>query len=152
MNSNIEKDDRLDLEGILFESDGSFIPFTANHGNVDGEIAEYRNIYMEAERNYFEKLLSVPHIKETFKKLVIDNDSNDDLFQFAFSLQEAIENGNLETPEELKNMESMSSADRDNYHMKKLEEAEALMCIAFAAIRDKALVIQYLENERVSQL
>ena len=59
---NMEK--RVDLEGVLYNEDGSFKPFTDAWGNVNGEISVARNTYMEAERAYFEQLLVIDNLYE----------------------------------------------------------------------------------------
>ena len=46
----------------------------------------------------------------------------------------------VETLEELEQMKNMSPEERDSFHMRKLEHAEGLMCLYFAAARDKALI------------
>ena len=43
-------DGRFNLDGILYDIDGSFMPMGSNHGNVSGVLADLRNTYMEAER------------------------------------------------------------------------------------------------------
>ncbi len=131
-------EDKVDLEGFMYEEDGSFKPLTASHGNINGSLAHLRNTYMEAERNYFEELLSRDKVRETFFQY-IDCDS-DVLFDEAMKIQERLETGQLETVEELEKMRMMGSEERDNFHMQKLENAEGLMCLLLAATRDKVLV------------
>ncbi|MBE6150830.1 MAG: hypothetical protein E7162_03305 [Firmicutes bacterium] len=131
-------EDRVDLEGFMYEEDGSFKPLTASSGNIDGALAHLRNTYMEAERNYFEKLLSRDKVREAFFQY-IDCDS-DVLFDEAMKIQERLETGQLETVEELEKMKMMNAEERDNFHMQKLENAEGLMCLFLAATRDKVLV------------
>lgn len=142
--------ERVDLEGFMYEEDGSFKPLTASHGNVDGSLAHLRNTYMEAERNYFERLLSRDKVRDAFLQY-IDCDS-DVLFDEAMKIQERIETGQLETREELENMRMMHPEERDSFHMQKLENAEGLMCLLLAATRDKVLVkelsLTYSSRER----
>lgn len=131
-------DDRVNLEGIMYNSDGSFKPLTASYGNIDGNLANLRDTYMEAERKYFEELLSRDSVKEYFLRC-IDYDS-DALFHEAMKIQERLETGQLETKEELESMKFMSPEQRDFFHMQKLENAEGTMCIFLAATRDKTLI------------
>jgi hypothetical protein len=55
-------------------------------------------------------------------------------------IQTLLETGELETLEELEQMNDMTPEERDVFHMKKLEHAEGLMCLYFAAARDKVLM------------
>lgn len=135
---------RYNLEGIMYNEDGSFKPLTASYGNTSGELAHYRNTYMEAEREYFEQLLSVESIRDEFSKFM--NCGSYALLDEAIKLQTMLEYGNLETLEELEKMKSMTPEERDNFHMKKLEHAEGLMCLYFAAARDKALILELVKT------
>ena len=122
----------------MYYEDGSFKPLTASYGNISGDVETYRNTYMEAEREYFIKLLEDPEIREEFESY--ENYTSDELFYYAMDIQRKLEYGELETPEEIKLMASMPLEEADKYHMRKLEQAEGMMCLLFAAARDKALI------------
>ena len=134
-----ENNKRVDLTGILYDEKGEFIPQTASHGNVNGDLAYLRNTYMEAEREYFETLLAIPEIREKFMEYL--DCSSDYLFAEATRIQDKLENGELETKEDIERMKSMSSEEKDLYHLKRLEYAEGLMCLLFAAARDKVFIL-----------
>lgn len=129
---------RMDLEGTFYNADGSFKPQTASHGNISGSLAHLRNTYMQAERDYFEHLLAIDEVRDEFFQYM--NYDSDALFEAAIKIQEKIETGQLETSKELEKMKSMQQEERDNFHMQKLEQAEGLMCLLYAATRDKALI------------
>ncbi len=129
---------RYDLTDIMYNEDGSFKPLTASQGNISGELAHYRNTYMESEREYFEQLLAVESIRDEFSKYM--NCGSYALLDEAIKIQTLLETGNLETLEELEQMKNMSPEERDSFHMRKLEHAEGLVCLYFAAARDKALI------------
>ena len=135
---------KVNLDGVLYHGDGTFKPLTDNYGNTDGKLSHLRNTYMESEKEYFEQLLSNKSILNTFKELL--NHSTDYLFAYAIKLQEKLEYGTLETPEEKEKMESMSPEERDNFHMKKLEETEGLICLLFAATRDKVKILELVRD------
>ncbi len=132
MNNKDEK--RVNLEGVLY-SGNEFMPLTGGKGNTNGELAHLRNTYMEAERDYFEYLLTDEILRDSFLEL-IERDS-EDLFKRATELQEQLETGELESAEEREMMEQMTPEERDAFHMQKLEQAEGLMCLLFAAARDR---------------
>lgn len=134
----MNESDRYDLEGIMYNEDGTFKPLTESYGNTSGELAHYRNTYMEAEREYFEQLLSVESIRNEFIKFT--NCGSYALFDEAIRLQTLLETGELETLEELEQMNDMTPEERDAFHMKKLEHAEGLICLYLAAARDKVLM------------
>ena len=144
---------KVNLEGIFYNEDGTFIPQTDNHGNIDGELAYLRNTYMESEKKYFEHLLTIDSIRKRFFEC-FDKDSNALLIQ-AKKIQEQLEIGNVETKEELEQMKLMTPEELDKFHMYKLECAEGLMCLLFAAARDKVrileLVKEYDEENSVSR-
>jgi len=135
---------RVNLDGIMYNEDGTFKPLTASHGNISGELAHLRNTYMEAERDYFEHLLAIESIRNQFLELV--DEHADNLFDRAIKIQEQLEYGNLETNEEKTAMQSMSKEAREAYHMEKLARAEGLMCLLFAAARDKALILELVRT------
>ena len=140
----------IDLTGIMYNQDGTFIPRTGNTGNIDGELAHLRDTYMEAEREYFEYLLANPGLREEFIKLL--NKHPDNLFETAMELQEKLETGDLETYEERIYMQSLDSEARDKYHMQKLEKVEGMLCLLLAAARDKARILElvYTKEEASS--
>ena len=115
------------LDDIMYNEDGTFRPFLGHHGNISGEIADYRNTYMEAEKDFFSALLSDEQIRNYIRDL-LENGSTDDLFYQATVIQEALENGRLESPEEQNQMnEIMSPEEREQFHLNKLIYAEGLM-------------------------
>lgn len=130
--------EKVNLEGIMYNKDGTFKPLTDSEGNTSGLLAHLRNTYMEAERNYFEHLLSIDTVRDRFLQYAECN--SDVLFEAATNLQEQIEFGELETPEEKERMKLMKSEEREAFHMQKLEKAEGLMCLLLAATRDKILI------------
>lgn len=132
------------IEGMMYNSDGSFKPLTGNEGNTSGELAHLRNTYMESEKAYFGYLLSDKNMYMEFVRLI--NEPSESLLQCAMMLQEKLEYGNLETEEEKKAMQSMSPQEREKYHMRKLEKAEGMMCLLFAAARDKAKVLELVRT------
>lgn len=135
---------KVNLEGIMYNEDGTFKPLTASHGNVDGELAHLRNTYMEAEREYFEHLLAIESIRNEFIGY-IDYDSYI-LLETAVQIQDRLESGRLETLEDLEKMKSMSPEERDYYHMHKLESAEGMMCLLLAAARDKTKILELIKT------
>ncbi len=132
------------LDGIMYHSDGTFRPFLGHHGNISLDIAEHRNIYMEAEKNYFAYLLSNKKIRDYLMELLRGNSASE-MFDEAISIQEKLETGDLESEQEKLQMKSMSPQERDEYHMQKLIYAEGLMCLLFAAVRDKALILDEIQ-------
>ena len=141
MNENSKKNI---LDTIMYNYDGTFRPFVGHHGNISIDIADHRNTYMEAERDYFALLLSNKEIREYLRDLLY-NYSADEMFDEAVSIQDRLESGNLESEEEKLQMKSMSPQERDEYHMQKLIYAEGLMCLLFAAVRDKALILDEIQ-------
>ena len=128
-------ENRENLDGIMYDSEGNFIPITASHGNMDGSLAHLRNTYMESEKLYFEQLLTDPAISREFRRLI--NERSDDLFECAMEIQKRLEYGELETQEEKVRMQTMTPEERDAYHMQKLSKAEGLMCLLYAAAKDR---------------
>ncbi len=138
---------KIDLTGNLYNADGTFRPLTANHGNMNGYLANFRNTYMEAERSYFEHILTIENIAERFLNL-LDKDT-DTLFDYALKIQEQIETGSLGTEEEKRAMEKMSPAAREKKYMQLLEWAEGIMCLCLAAAKDKVRVEELIKIENV---
>lgn len=123
------------IERNWYTKEGNFIPLTGRHGNTNSKLSYLRNTFMEAERNYFEYLLSIERIRNKFITLL--DEHSDDLFDYAVMLQDRLEYGELETEKDKKLMQSMTPMERDDYHMKNLEYTEGLLCLLFAAARDK---------------
>lgn len=133
------------LDSQFYTEDGEFKPVVASHGNISGEFAYVRNAYMEAERDYFTALLSNKSIRDQFTSYAYSDNYNPDfLFEAAMKLQENLENDNLHTKEELDAMKDMTPEERDRFHIDKLSETEGLIALLLGAIRDKALVLDYL--------
>ena len=128
------------LENSFYDENGSFRPLTANHGNISGDLAHLRDTYMESEREYFIALLSNPDIYNAFMDYA-QHDSYD-LFETAMTLQERLENGLLESVEEQEKMKQMTPEERDSFHMKRLEQTEGLLCLLYAAAKDKAKILE----------
>ena len=135
-------DYKEDYASDMYYEDGEFKPLTASHGNINGKLAHLRNTYMTAEREYFEELLKDDKLYEKFETYL--NYSADELFDCATTLHEKLEYGEIETPEELEQMKKMTPEERDEYHLRNLEAAEGLMCLLYAAARDKALILEYV--------
>ena len=74
------------------------------------------------------------------------NYDNDKLYEIAMEIQEKLETGDLETNEEKEQMKLMTPQERDSFHMKKLIEAEGMMCLLLAAIRDKVKVLELVKE------
>lgn len=150
MNDNNKK---INLDNIMYNEDGSFRPFLGHHGNISGEIADYRNTYMEAEREYFSQLLAYEEVRNYIAELLYNN-SPDEIFEEAMSIQEKLESGNLESTQEKIQMKSMSPEEREQYHLRKLEYAEGIMCLLYASIRDKALILDEVQcwEDRFSKM
>lgn len=129
----------------MYNNDGTFKPLTANYGNVNGELANLRNTYMESEREYFEKLLEDEGILNYFVG-ISENFNGEILIKEAMKIQEKLETGNLETQEELTLMQQMNPNERETFHLKKLEKAEGIMCILFAAARDKVKILELVQK------
>ena len=143
----------IDLDGIMYNEDGSFKPFLWHHFNLNGEIAYHRNTYMEAEKEYFSQLLVDEKVRNYLINLLYNN-KPDDLYEEAMKIQEKLENGNLESLQEKMQMLSMTPEEREQYHYEKLEYAEGIMCLLFAAIRDKGKILNELQclEERFSKV
>ncbi len=135
----MEKNERrLNLEGIMYDREGRFIPRNSNHGIISEDLANLRDTYMEAEREYFECLLANERLYEKFV-ILLEKDS-EELFKMAMRLQEELETGELESAKDKEKMSRMTFETADKYHMKKLEETEALICLLLAAAADKAKI------------
>ena len=133
-----------DYTSTFYNENGSFKPLTGENGNVDGDLAYLRNTYMEAEKEYFLQLLKDPVMLGIL--LDISKLNSDEIFRMACDLRDKLEFGQLETREELEEMASMSPKERDKFHMKKLEQAEAKLCILFAAARDKVKLLELVKT------
>jgi hypothetical protein len=141
------------LDDIMYNYDGTFRPFVGHHGNINGEIAYYRDTYMEAEKEYFSQLLADEKVRKYVAELLYSG-SYDDIFDEAIQIQERLESGNLESEQEIIQMKSMTPEEREQYHFKKLVYAEGIMCLLFASIRDKALVLDEVKcwEDRFSKM
>ena len=139
-----ENEKSVNLDGVMYNEDGTFKPLQGSHGNIYEGVAHLRNTYMESEREYFEYLLSIESLRNEFLKYLDCN--SDELFNTAMRIQEKIEYGMLESPQELEQMKLMSPEEKDNYHIRKLESAEGLMCLLLAAIRDKVKILELLKT------
>ena len=131
----MEEKNKVNLDGLMYDEQGNFVPLVGRHGNISGDLARLRNTYMEAEKSYFEELLSDSKIREEFLKLT--ELESEDLFNLALEIQYKLETGTLETKEELAKMQNMDSTSRDAYHMARLEKAEGMMALLYAAAKDK---------------
>lgn len=125
-------------EKRMYNEDGSFRPLQGISGNVSDELADFRNIYMEAEKEYFETLLSDEKLRDYFESLI--DEHGEELIKTAKKLHSMIEFGELESKEEVEMMKQSTPSEREKYHMHKLEEAEGLMCLLLAAARDKVKI------------
>lgn len=94
------------------------IQMTSNHGNVNGEIAHVRDVFLKAEFDYFLELLNDESVRETI--LYLQNCSPELLFQEAMKRMDSIEYGEVK--------EDM------------LEIVEGEITLLLAAIQDKALI------------
>ena len=139
-----EDEKGINLEGVFYDKEGNFTPLTDNHGNVRGDLAHLRDTYMKSEREYFEYLLSIEEVRNTFLSYLQFN--SDELFQYAIEWQEKLETGLLEDEHDLKRMEYMTFEEKDAFHMRKLEEAEGMMCLLLAAARDKAKILELVKT------
>lgn len=139
-----EDEKRVNLEGIFYDKEGNFTPLTDNHGNTSGDLAHLRDTYMESEREYFECLLAIKEVRDTFISNIGLN--SDELFKYGIEWQEKVESGLLEDEHDLKRMEYMTPEEKDAFHMRKLEEAEGMMCLLFAAARDKAKILELVKT------
>ena len=101
-----EGKERVNLEGIFYDEEGNFTPLTANHGNIDGDLAHLRNTYMESERENFESLLANEKIRKEFATYLQYDSSS--LYKFAIKFQEKLESGMLEDEQGLKRMKFMT--------------------------------------------
>ncbi len=133
------------LDNQFYSGDGEFSPIISKHGNVDADLADLRNTYMKAEREYFITLLKKKEIRDQFAMWAYSgNYTADEIFEKAMLLQDDLENGKLYTPEEEERMKQMSPEERDKFHMSRLENVEGLIALLYAAAKDKGLVLEYL--------
>lgn len=138
-----------ELEKLFYGDDESFKPLLSNHGITDGELAHYRNTFMSAEKEYFLELLKDDELREEFILLI--NEDDDFLLREATKLQDKLENGELESREELELMKTMTSEEREKYHMRKLEIAEGKICLLYGAVRDKALIKALIKSYNIDE-
>ncbi|MBR3199698.1 MAG: hypothetical protein IKG27_06885 [Bacilli bacterium] len=136
----MEKDKKgINLEGIFYDEKGNFTPLTDNKGITSGQLAHLRNTYMEAEKEYFEVILSDDALRNGFLDLL--KEDSEELLKKALEIQYKLETGQLESEEDLEKMKEMNPEERDELHMMRLEQAEGLMCLYYAAVRDKVKVL-----------
>ena len=132
MNEHLLMDD---FNKLFFDENGNFIPLEAEDGNSLEELANFRNVFLESEREYFLQLLSNKRIRYIFDKfLSMDSES---LLRYSIEMSERVENGELESREELMKMKQMSPEEREKYHFHKLLIAEVVIILAAATARDK---------------
>lgn len=136
---------QIENREFLFNEDGSFKPILSKNGNIDESVSELRNIYLESERNYFISLLSDEDMFNYFISLI--NLESDVLAEMAIDLQTKLENGEIETQEDLEKMKNMSLEERDNYHMELLGKAEGMIALLLGAVKDKTLIKGLIYSE-----
>ena len=141
MDENVKS---VNLEGIFYDENGDLTPLTGSYGNINGNLSSLRDTYMKAERDYFEALLIDEKIREYFYSKL--DSEPEELFNQAMKIQELLEYGDLESAEEKKMMEKMTPEDRDAYHMRSLERAEGIMCLLYAAAKDKVKVLELVNT------
>lgn len=146
------KDNEINFDEIIYDGD-LFIPFLSNTGNINNKISEYRNIYMSAEKDYFQELLADNKIRNALYKLLLTAKPLD-LFKSAIILQEKIECGELESNAEKLLMSKMSPEQREKYHLSRLEKVEGILCLILAAIKDKGLILDEINyyNDKFSKI
>lgn len=123
---------KMNLKGIFYDENGSFMPLTTNEGNDNEKKAHMRNTYMESEKDFFEEIFG----NEKYYNKIINllNEPVDKLFRRAAILQNELENGNLKMeldPEEIK------GKTKEEIYLTMLEKAEIEICLCYAAARDK---------------
>ena len=101
--------------------------------DLDKEKVRIRDEFMASERDFFKELLLSDRLfckemMDFIRKEKIDSKKALDL---AVELYERIENGTLESRDELEEMDSMSPEEREEAHLKNLIQAEKTMCIFF---------------------
>ncbi len=138
------ENNEFNLNGIFYNENNEFIPLTSKNGNINGDLAHLRNTYLEVEKRYFEKLLEKEEIRNRFYAFIHYDSAR--LFQCAMEIQYKLETGSLETKEELEKMKLLSPEQRDALHNKNLESAEGLMCLLFAAARDKVNILELVKT------
>ena len=134
----------FNLNGIFYNENNEFIPLTARNGNTNGNLSHLRNTYLEAEKSYFEKLLEDEEIRNSFYSFI--NYDSEKLFKYAMEIQYNLETGAIETKEQLEQMKLLTPEQRDMEHIRNLEKAEGLMCLLFAAARDKVDILELVKT------
>ena len=122
----------------MFSENGEFIPQTADHGNISGEVAHLRDTYLSAERDYFLELLRNEEVLEYLKRIV--DCPPDVLYEEAIKEMTKLETGQLESEVEMQRMQNMSAKQRDMYHMATLSLSEGKIALLLASIKDKVLI------------
>ncbi len=134
----------FNLNGIFYNENNEFIPLTARNGNTNGNLSHLRNTYLEAEKSYFEKILEDEEIRNSFYSFI--NYDSEKLFKYAMEIQYNLETGAIETKEQLEQMKLLTPEQRDMEHIRNLEKAEGLMCLLFAAARDKVDILELVKT------
>ena len=130
----------------FYDENGNFIPLNDhNNGNMSEEIATLRDTYMQAEREYFEELLSDDGLYAYF--LELKNSNVDDLIKKITELHDKLETGELATEKDKELMERMNPEERDNYYNHLLEHTEAILCLTLASVRDLIMVKTKVKKE-----
>ena len=104
--------------------DNKFKPRTANHGNVDGDIALLRDTFLSAEMDYFKELLKSEENLYVLKNLL--DFPPDTLYEEAMYRISLIEMGLI----------------REN----ELSTKEAEISFLLAAIQDKARILELVKT------
>jgi len=107
-----------------------FYPYTSSSGNVNGEIAYLRDVFLNAELDYFKELLKNEKIREQFILLMIDY-SPEKLYAEAVKRINSIELG--EVKEE------------------KLDIVEGEITLLLAAIQDKVLIKELILTPNMTE-
>ena len=111
-----------EAEKYFYTESGEFKPLNGEEGNISEDIAHLRNVFLEAEKDYFLALLSTN--VEYFNELV--ELPTDLLYAEAQKRIDMIENGQVKE--------------------ENLEYEEGIITFCLAAIRDKALVLKLVRK------
>ena len=111
-----------EAEKFFYTESGEFKPLNDEEGNISEDIAHLRNVFLEAEKDYFLALLSTN--VEYFNELV--ELPTDLLYAEAQKRIDMIENGQVKE--------------------ENLEYEEGIITFCLAAIRDKALILKLVRR------
>lgn len=116
---------------LFFE--GKFVALDAPIVDLDREKVRIRDEFMSGEREFLKELLLSDRIfcKEMMNIIRKEKIDSKKALDLAVELYERIENGTLESKDELEEMDSMTPEERDETHLKNLIQAEKTMCIFF---------------------